>query len=83
MRWPSIKPLFLGLLCHMLLSQHVLAGDVLIADFEGENFGEWQVSGDALGERPTALALPAQSREPGTSAQASPTAFTVVPTLRE
>ena len=60
-----MKPLFLGVLCHMLLSQHLLAGDVLIADFEGENFGEWQVSGDAFGEKPSLLAFPGQSQVTG------------------
>ncbi len=31
---------------------------ILIADFEGENYGEWRVTGDAFGERPASATVP-------------------------
>ena len=34
--------------------------DLLLADFEGETYGEWQVTGDAFGGGPARGALPGQ-----------------------
>ncbi len=36
------------------------AGDVFINDFEAEDHGEWQVSGEAFGQEPVTGALPGQ-----------------------
>ncbi|TWW08415.1 hypothetical protein E3A20_24580, partial [Planctomyces bekefii] len=32
--------------------------DLLVADFEGETYGEWQVTGEAFGSGPARGALP-------------------------
>jgi fructan beta-fructosidase len=34
--------------------------DIVIADFEGTNFGDWQVTGSAFGEAPARGTLPRQ-----------------------
>ncbi|MHC4248700.1 MAG: TolB family protein, partial [Planctomycetota bacterium] len=41
------------------------AGDVLIADFEGGNYGRWRSEGDAFGRAPAAGTLPGQQRVHG------------------
>lgn len=39
--------------------------DVVVADFEGETYGEWQVTGDAFGTGPAAGTLPNQMHVAG------------------
>jgi fructan beta-fructosidase len=34
--------------------------DILIADFEGENYGDWKVTGEAFGKGPARGTLPGQ-----------------------
>ncbi|MFQ5810773.1 MAG: GH32 C-terminal domain-containing protein, partial [Armatimonadota bacterium] len=41
------------------------AGDILIADFEGEDYGAWTVAGEAFGPGPARGTLPGQMRVSG------------------
>jgi len=41
------------------------AEDILIADFEGDNYGNWQVEGEAFGDGPAKGALPGQMHVDG------------------
>ena len=36
--------------------------DILIADFEGETYGDWKVEGEAFGKAPAKGTLPRQQR---------------------
>jgi fructan beta-fructosidase len=40
-------------------------GDILIADFEGEDYGEWKAEGTAFGDRPARGTLPGQMHVSG------------------
>ena len=44
----------------MILLALALAGDILIADFEGEDYGDWKTTGTAFGEGPAQGTLPNQ-----------------------
>ena len=44
----------------MTLSTGLAAEDVLIADFEGTNYGQWHVTGDAFGNQPASGTLKGQ-----------------------
>lgn len=55
MRTPGAA-LLLGLLPAMLLA----AEPIVLADFEGDTYGDWQVAGDAFGAGPSHGALPGQ-----------------------
>ena len=51
------------LLLQFLLCSGVLCGanrDLVIADFEGESYGEWTAIGEAMGAKPARGALPGQ-----------------------
>ena len=39
--------------------------DILIADFEGDNYGDWKVEGEAFGDRPAQGTLPGQMQVSG------------------
>ncbi|QJE94510.1 glycoside hydrolase family 32 protein [Luteolibacter luteus] len=52
------SPLFLLLSSAPLLM--AASPDLTIADFEGDSFGDWKVSGDAFGKAPARGALPGQ-----------------------
>src|SRR5512137_1331669 len=59
-------------LATILLSIGLLAGaslraaeDILIADFEGTNYGDWKVTGEAFGPGPARGTLPRQMRVEG------------------
>ena len=41
------------------------AGDVLIADFESETYGEWKATGEAFGSGPAQGTLPGQMQVSG------------------
>ncbi|MHC4202409.1 MAG: glycoside hydrolase family 32 protein, partial [Planctomycetota bacterium] len=41
------------------------AGDILIADFEGKDYGEWEATGDCFGNSPARGTLPGQQRVTG------------------
>lgn len=43
-----------------ILVAHAAAPDVVIADFEGDNYGDWKTSGEAFGPGPAHGALPGQ-----------------------
>ncbi len=53
MRFPLLSLLCLPVLSHA-------APDVVVADFEGNDFGSWKVSGEAFGKGPEAGTLPNQ-----------------------
>ncbi|HTL16947.1 MAG TPA: hypothetical protein VL793_06910, partial [Patescibacteria group bacterium] len=51
----------LFLLCLALASQNLSgAEDLLIADFEGPDYGQWKTAGTAFGSGPAHGALPGQ-----------------------
>ena len=47
------------------ISQSHAAADIMIADFEGENYGNWQVEGTAFGKAPAKGAIAAQQQVEG------------------
>ncbi len=55
-----MKRLLLLWLVPCLWVDRLTAEDVLLADFEGEGYGEWQVEGTAFGRGPVSGALPDQ-----------------------
>ena len=59
-----IMPLWIMPLWIMPLSIVVAAGadreDILIADFEGDDYGDWRVAGEAFGPGPAKGTLPGQ-----------------------
>lgn len=55
---PSCRSFLLGSI--LLSAGPALAGDILLADFEGGNYGEWKASGDAFGPGPAKGSLPGQ-----------------------
>lgn len=55
-----LKSLFLLLLFFSCLSTQVLAGEIVLADFEQEDYGDWTATGNAFGERPANGTLPNQ-----------------------
>ena len=53
-------------LCGILLAVALQAGDdILLADFEGETYGEWKVAGEAFGSGPARGTLPHQMEVSG------------------
>ncbi|MCW1886398.1 glycoside hydrolase family 32 protein [Luteolibacter flavescens] len=58
-----MRLLLLPLLCLPALS--AAATDVIVADFEGEDFGSWKVTGSAFGKGPVAGSLPGQMQVSG------------------
>ncbi|NLH74376.1 MAG: glycoside hydrolase family 32 protein [Verrucomicrobia bacterium] len=60
---PSFNPV-LALLCFCALSlglpNLLAAQDILIADFDGQDYGEWKSTGDAFGPGPAKGTLPGQ-----------------------
>jgi fructan beta-fructosidase len=56
-----------GLLFALLAAVSVAAerGEILIADFEGEDYGDWKVEGEALGPGPAQGTLPGQMEVTG------------------
>lgn len=53
------------LMATFLLVSSAQTADVLIADFEGSDYGMWSVEGDAFGEAPAKGALPSQMNVSG------------------
>lgn len=63
-RNPSLIPLFSALLGSALLAPLALAmqapPDVVVADFDGDNYGDWKTEGTAFGTAPARGTLPGQ-----------------------
>jgi fructan beta-fructosidase len=55
----SVAICSLGSMVHTFAAD-VLAGDILFADFEGDDYGQWQTSGAAFGSGPAKGTLPGQ-----------------------
>ena len=58
-----IYPILLALLCPILSVAE--EPDLLIADFEGPDYGTWKSSGEAVGNAPAKGTLPGQMRVTG------------------
>src|SRR6185369_3138128 len=54
----SIAAALLFLLCNLAVM--AASGDILLADFEGETYGDWKVTGEAFGPGPARGTLPNQ-----------------------
>lgn len=54
------KSLLFSMAVTMLLGRLVFAADVVFEDFEKQDYGQWQVSGDAFGKGPAQGVLPNQ-----------------------
>jgi fructan beta-fructosidase len=61
-----ITPWLSGTLAVILLASGAwAAADILIADFEGDDYGDWEVTGEAFGAKPAQGTLPNQMRVTG------------------
>ena len=61
------------IIVQMLLAVPILfaqKGDILISDFEGADYGQWEVKGDAFGKSPAKGALGNQQAVTGFQGQA-------------
>src|SRR5450759_309258 len=56
--------LLLSAICSLAVGQ-VADGDLLIADFEGDDYGAWKVTGEAFGPGPAHGTLPGQMQVDG------------------
>jgi len=61
----SMKFLSLLLAASAVLAASTMAEDLLIADFEGDTYAPWQVTGDAFGTAPARGTLPGQMNVEG------------------
>ncbi|MHC5057833.1 MAG: hypothetical protein ACYTKD_24450, partial [Planctomycetota bacterium] len=61
----SIATLCLAVFCAALPGLAGAAEDILIADFEGPDYGDWRATGDAFGPRPARGTLAGQRRVTG------------------
>ena len=57
MRTPSI-PVALLMLSSFASAQETRRADILVADFEGDSYGDWKVTGAAFGPGPARGTLP-------------------------
>jgi fructan beta-fructosidase len=57
-RWTWMAALLLGLLPASIGAAE--RGDILLADFEGDDYGTWKATGDAFGKGPARGTLPHQ-----------------------
>ena len=59
---PTIKPLLHAILCLSAIAVPGLraADDILIADFEGPDYGQWKATGEAFGPGPSRGTMPNQ-----------------------
>ena len=62
-----MRIVLLSLVSYLVFVNPLLAAqpDLLVADFEGETYGEWQVTGEAFGTGPAAGTLPNQMHVEG------------------
>ncbi len=58
------RGLFAGIML-VLSAGHLLAGNILIADFEGSDYGKWEAAGDAFGVAPAQGTLTRQQQVTG------------------
>ncbi len=62
---PRIVGCLMSILTMLAVSRLLAAEDVLIADFEGTNYGDWKVTGEAFGPGPARGTLPGQMHVDG------------------
>ena len=58
-KWPALLALFVVAPCVVASEQK----DIVIADFEGKDYGDWKVEGEAFGTGPAPSTLPDQTEE--------------------
>ena len=56
--WPAVFLTALSLIPNSSRSQSPARPDILLADFEGETYGAWKVTGEAFGAGPARGRLP-------------------------
>ena len=55
---------------------HASGADIVLADFEGESYGDWKVTGEAFGPGPAHRALPGQMTVTGFQGKGWVSSFT-------